>query len=293
MRRYLCLTTVVCAATFMSTVPQSAHAQEPLKEGPTVSAEAALGPPAPAPPPFSYDRQAIGDISGYIAKQAAADEQERLGQSRLKQGDLNGAVEAFRAAVDLRPRPEAYETLIDALLLARRDADALATFREYVYPKPGRKINSSGNQNPDTLLRFALLLAKMGQYDEAIAAYHAGEAKVSKVSNIFGPRVDLAFFPKAFNKAAFDAAVHTCLGLEGRYFRDDPNGVKANAIALAEYRKAIAAKPDFALAYFYLGETLRVVNGGLSDEARAAYEKAVKLGRGEVAERAQKALNRP
>ncbi len=291
MKRLNAFSMAVCAAGIVCTTSRPAHAQEPLKEGPTVSAEEALGPPAPAPPPFAYNRQAIGDISGYIAKQAAADAQERLGQSRLKQGNLNGAVEALRAAVDLRPLPETYEMLIDALLLARRDAEALATFREYVYPKPGRKINSSGNQNPDTLLHFALLLAKMGQYEEAIAAYHEGEAKVSNLYG--GPRVDLAFFPKAFNKVLFDAAVHTCLGLEARMFRTDPEGVKANAVALAEYRKAIAAKPDFALAYFYLGETLRVVNGGLSDEARAAYEKAVKLGRGAVVERAQKALDRP
>ena len=283
--------TAACGAVIVCTTSRPVHAREPLKEGPTVSAEEALGPPAPAPPPFAYNRQTIiGDTSGYDAKQAAANAQELLGQRLVKQGNLNGAVEAFRAAVDLRPRPEAYEMLIDALLLARRDAEALATFREYVYPKPGRKINSSGNQNADTLLRFALLLAKAGQYDEVITVYQAGEAKVA---NVFGPRVDVAFFPKAFNRAAFEAAVHTCLGLEGRYFRDDPKGVKANAFALAEYRRAIAAKPDFALAHFYLGETLRVVHGGLSDEARAAYEKAAKLGRGAVVERVQKALNRP
>lgn len=289
MKRLIAFSVAACAAVIVCTTSRSVHAQEPLKEGPTVSAEAALGPPAPAPPPFSYDRQALGDISGYIAKQAAANAQEILGQRLVKQRDLDGAAEAFRAAVDLRPRPEAYEMLIDALLLARRDAEALATFREYVYPKPGRKINSSGNQDADTLLHFALLLAKMGQYEEAIAVYQAGEAKVS---NVFGPRVDLAFFPKAFNKAVFEAAVRTCLGLEARMFRTDPEGVKANTIALAEYRKAIAAKPDFALAHFYLGETLRVVNGGLSAEARAAYEKAAKLGRGEVATKAQEALNR-
>ena len=269
----------VAAAMFLYVPAGSARAQVPEQRPNTIFET----------PPISTN-SIIGVTSGYDAKQAAANAQETFGQSRLKQGNVNGAVEVFRAAVDLRPRPEAYEMLIDALLLARRDAEALATFREYVYPKPGRKINSSGNQNADTLLRFALLLAKAGQYDEAITVYQAGEAKVA---NVFGPRVDVAFFPKAFNRAAFEAAVHTCLGLKGRYFRDDPKGVKANAFALAEYRKAIAAKPDFALAHFYLGETLRVVHGGLTDEARAAYEKAAKLGRGAVVERAQKALNRP
>jgi tetratricopeptide (TPR) repeat protein len=219
------------------------------------------------------------------------------GDALLRQGNADGAIREYQQSLRITGSPGVRAKIGNALATGGQMNEGLAQYRLALANTP----------LPDTniALNMALLLARMRQYDEAITLYRVGmrlpiapnrltgalggtpltpgyaayQRALSREASTYSI-FDITFSPSAFDMPLFEAAVCTALGKK-RYGWPD---------ALEQFDQAIRLSPNFAPAYLYRGDALEL--RGNRAEARTMYERARALGTGEVARRAQEALNR-
>ena len=162
-----------------------------------------------------------------------------LGDRLRRQGDVDGAIAAYRAAIAADPgHAKAHYNLGYLLYTKRRDFDgAIAAYRAAIAADPGHAI-------AHTNLGY-LLLNKRKDFDGAEAAY----------------RVAIAADPG-------HAIAHTNLGYLLLNKRKDFDGAEA------AYRAAIAADPGHAIAHYNLGHLLHTKRKDF-DGAEAAFRAAI------------------
>jgi len=154
------------------------------------------------------------------------------------------------------------------------------------------------------LLPYALLLLKSGQWAQALAAYNAALPGLPSV----GPhretpivqdgevmRANSHFSPDVPEPTALATAIHIARGLVYNA-SSDWAGESQNEEAAAEYGKALQLAPDSPLTNYYYGVGWQQLSpaerakSGSEQQAKAALQKAVLLGKGDVKKAALKAL---
>lgn len=156
--------------------------ERPKKEEEKVSVEVTVAPapsapsPAPRPPvkPSEVRQPAPPPVPQETGRAKEARRFFRLGQMRMRSGDLSGAVEAFRKALGLKPDyREARLNLGAALIRAGKFAEAEQELLPLVETDP----------SPGVLFNYALALRGLGREGEAlevverILAAHPGYAR--------------------------------------------------------------------------------------------------------------------
>jgi len=141
-------------------------------------------------------------------------------------------------------------------------------------------------QQPESWMKYALLLSQTNQQAEAIRIYQKALLVVPDITERTITR-----FPDATTLAPreFQASVHIALGLCASF------GVGSDK-AMAEFAKARQLEPASSLTNYYYGYGWQRLapavraKYGTPQQAKAALQKAVKLGKGDVKLAAAKAL---
>lgn len=190
------------------------------------------------------------------------------GDEALKAGDTDSAIAAFLEA--RQSDTESLAALIrlaDAYTAAGRTEEAIAAYRQLIYPPPGQDWSHANQLSPTMQMNFSLLLLQTGQEAEALAAYRRalktlnydalGTPKLKVLLPDIGPG-GLPYSPKLLRAMV-------CLGL----------GVDSSDTEGPRLKEAVTLAPDSAAANYYLGKYLCARN---KPGAKAALERAIKLG---------------
>ena len=212
----------------------------------------------------------------------------------LHAGNYTQAEEEARQADALDPLAGVPQEVLAASLEAQgKNQEALQAYRPLAV----------GGQTRD-LLPYAGLLLKSGQWAEALAAYNQAlphlpdvgphlEATIVHDGEVM--RANSHFSPDVPEPIALATAIHIARGM---IYNTTPGwaGTGQDTEAMAEYAKALQTAPNNALANYYygvgwhkLGPTDRV-KFGTAQQAKAALQKAVKIGNANVKAAALKAL---
>jgi len=226
-------------------------------------------------------------VSTFSAAQAqqstSADE---AGQIALADGELGVAEIAFRRATEINAsNSTAISGLARTLEMEGKNKESIKVYRYLLYPKYGW--GTSIESDPVLRMHFALLLARDGQWAEAVSIYDNTLGGLSLGPPF--PILNIRFNPDVSSFSLFQAMVHLRLGIlhSGRLEQNQ---------AYAEYQAAHDLQPDVAITNYYFGygwqklSPVERAKSGDAAQAKAALEKAVKLGKPDVKEAAQKAL---
>lgn len=219
--------------------------------------------------------------------QARADESYRLARTAavsLHSGDYAKAEGEAREAVALEILPSIADEVLAASLDSQgKNQEALQIYKTLV---------SYGVCNPRNLLPYAQLLLKSGDWKQALKMYNQAGSQF--------PTGSLMFVPSHFSSDVPEpGALATALYIEhGRLYNAGTNwaGQAQNIEAMAQYAKALQLSPNNAVVNYFYGtgwQKLSPAEGakfGDAAQAKAALQKAVKLGKPDVKEAAQKAL---
>ena len=239
---------------------------------------------------------------------ARLNEMDHAGAKALHDGEFVAAERYYREAIKVSSWPPSYFGLGEALANQGRTAEAIEAYRGAVYirsdngtlyallsaddtpppnglSKPELCIYSGAG--PEVWMKYVLLLVQTGQTAEALTIYNQAIPRIPDVKD----KTDEAFLETgALSPAALQAAAHVALGLCATFSEDNANK------AMQEFDKARRMQPELALTNYYYGygwQNLipdKQAKFGDEQQARAALQKAVKLGKGEVKKAAQKAL---
>ncbi len=235
-------------------------------------------------------------------QQARAEQAARLGGTAflsLRAGHYKEAEAEARASMSLEPGGVANQVLAAALDAQGKEQEALQAYHALVIDSNGRL----GGQTRD-LLPYALLLLKSGQWVQALAAYNRAISSLPSV----GPhrerpivqdedviRANSHFSPDTPEPTALATAIHIARGL---VYNASPDwaGESQNKEAMAEYGEALKLAPNSPLTNYYYGTGWQQLSPaerakfGSVQQAKAALQKAVLLGKGDVKRAALKAL---
>ncbi len=232
--------------------------------------------------------------SGQVGSDVVAQERLIAGRKLMTIGKTDEAIQALKEAIELDRTVGAYEPLASALKQKGRIEEALDVYRRIVYKQPDQGWGSSAFDRPSVALRFALLLASVKQYDEAVSAYHLGLDRMHGKKLTEEPRLVTRFDARRLGITTFRANLHAALGMALAEDTGDWEG------CAKESREALRLKPDLAIAHYYLGRSLQADLSQNSDArnnaermalaaaARAEFKKAAELGRGDVRAAARK-----
>lgn len=207
------------------------------------------------------------------------------GEKLLASGNYSAAEQDFRAALAIKDwNVTADPGLAEALASQGRTQEALQVYRSLVYQYPANL--SSDAQSARTLMRFASLLSQTGQWSEAVPLYNYALARAD-----FGdaPKLDAHFDPQTPMPLELQALSHIAVGMEY-------GGHADNKKSFAEFTQALQLAPDMGLTNYYYGvgwqklSPTERVKFGTAQQAKAALQKAVKIGNAEVKAAAAKAL---
>jgi len=221
--------------------------------------------------------------------------------SSLHAGHYAQAEAEARQALSLDDYGVPEEVLAQALDAQGKTQEALQAYRTVVehYDRQSRN-----------LLPYALLLLKSGQWGHAVAVYNQAITSLPSVgSHPETPivqdgdvmRANSHFSPDTPEPTALATAIHIARGLVYNA-SSDWAGESQNKEAVAEYGKALQLAPDSALTNYYYGVGWQKLSPaehtkfGSVQQAKAALQKAILLGKGDVkkaAEKALKDLNKP
>ncbi len=229
--------------------------------------------------PPTPEREAANEQQGLLDRAAAAS----LHAGRYAQAEAE-ARQALSLGLDSGVANEVLGAALDA---QGKEQEALQVYRAMI-------INGKNGLEGQTrdLLPYALLLLKSGRWEQAVVAYnaalpHLGDGQLMQATSQFLPDVP--------EPTALAVALHTARGLtyNGQY---DWAGEAQNTEAMAEYGKALQLAPDSPLVNYYYGRGWQKLSPaerakvGSIQQAKAALQKAVLLGKGDVKKAAQKAL---
>lgn len=207
------------------------------------------------------------------------------GNMLLSASNPVAAEKAFRAALALEGwNAEADPGLAEALAAQGKINEALRVYRTLIYQYP-RNLSSVAHDRR-TQMHYAILLSQTGQWQEAVSVYEK-----NLPSAVYGdaPKLDVHFDPRAPMPFQLQAMAHVASGMEY-------TGHGQMKEAFGEYEQATHLAPDSAFANYYYGygwqnlapkDRAKLLN---QEQAKAAFSKAVQLGKGEIKEAAQKAL---
>lgn len=171
----------------------------------------------------------------------------------------------------------AQELLASALNAQGKKQEALEAYKEMA---------DQGNDHPRNLLPYALLLLNSGHWAPAVAAYNKALLTLADGKLV---RANSHFFPNVLEPAALGTAIHIALGLTYNW-SDSWGRHQQNDKALSEYTKALQLAPNSDLANFYYGYGLQRL--GRKAQANTAFQKTVKMAKGEVKVAAEQALRK-
>lgn len=227
----------------------------------------------------------------HMAKIEEAQADYRDGEAALRAKDFVNAEANFRASLALFPG-EAYLGLAEALTAQGRTAEAIQTYRLMFKPNPA--CGFGGSYITRTYLNYALLLDQTGQWAEAVAAY---QYALPTLPGGVLPKINARFDPDAPQPVALAAAVHVALGLDASFVPEDGEEYEqSQGRAFQEYAKALQLAPNWDSANYYYGYGWQRLDHksrariGSVQQARAALQKAILMGRADVKEAARKTL---
>ena len=207
------------------------------------------------------------------------------GEALLDAGNPLAAEESFRAALALRSWNAAADPgLAEALTLQGKTAEALQVYRALIYQYP-RNLSSAA-QEMRTVMGFAMLLSRTGQWREAVAVY---EKALPETRFGDAPKLDVHFDPNMPMSTQLQVMGHVAIGLQ--YF-----GSGRDKEAFTEFERSLRLDPDSVFANYYYGYSWGAMmpsdkaKFGSFQQAKTALEKAVKLAKGPLKDKAQKAL---
>ena len=251
-------------------------------------------------------------MSPALAARLARDsEMERAGHEALRNGDFVAAEADFRESINASPWARGYFGLGEALAGQGRTEEAIAVYRSGIYGPPYtvavlNDIPLHGQFNPnvrecpgaagaEAWMKYALLLSQTGLSPEAIVIYQKALPQVPAFNE-----VPIDCFPGngAPSLTGFQAAIHVALGLCAAHGGDNTVDTAESQylLAMQEYQKALQLAPESALTNYYYGDGWEYLapadqaKFGTVQQAKAALQKAVKFGKGEVRIAAQRAL---
>lgn len=207
------------------------------------------------------------------------------GQNSLRAGDPVVAELDFRSSIALGSwNGSAYSGLAEALSTQGKTEEALRVYQALMSQDSTRA--SSAANAVQVRMSYAAVLSQAGRWGEAVSVY---KAALPNVPDDGFRSMGSQFSPDLPDPAHLQALAHVVRGL---VFTSHAEPEKA----MPEYQKALALVPDSGLTNFYygngwqhLGPAERVKFGNAA-QAKAALEKAVKLGKPDVKQAAQKAL---
>ena len=258
------------------------------------AAGAALG---QTPPDGNHARKthSAGAIAGMnIApvtpeQRAALDRQYQLEDSAAKALD---AGQPATAEADAREAlsclgtdsGKGWEILAEALDAQGKDREALQVYGN---------MTRQGQASAHDLLPYALLLLKAGQWAPAVAAYDKALPDINSDRGLL--RANSHFSPDVPEPRALATAIHIALALT-QINNGTWGGHMQNDRAMAHLRAALTLSPGSDLANYYYGYGWQQLSPaerakiGSGQQAKAALQKAVLLGKGDVKKAAQRAL---
>ncbi len=240
------------------------HAQQPTVPG-SVSRPAPISAPAPMTPALKAELDEV-----YRLDQASA--------AALDAGQYAEAEDNARQSLSIgHDSGLAQELLASALNAQGKKQEALEVYKE---------MTNEGDAFPRNQLPYALLLLNSGQWAQAVAAYNKALPTLADGKLV---RANSHFFPNVLEPAALGTAIHIALGLTYNW-SDSWGRHQQNDKALSEYTKALQLAPNSDLANFYYGYGLQRL--GRKGQANAAFQKTVKMAKGEVKAAAEQALKK-
>jgi len=215
------------------------------------------------------------------------------GETALRAEDFMSAEEDFRRSISTDPTEPnglVYLGLGEALAGQGQTAEAIKTY-ETIFD-PGAHVGFGGSYFTRARLEYALLLDQTGRWAEAVAAFEMAFPDVPAGDL---PKIDVRFAPDVSQPDALAAAAHVCLGLD-EDSECDLFGEFDHVTAFREYTKAMELRPNWDVANYYYGYGWKQLTPaeresvGSFEQAKAALQKAARIGKGDVKKAAQKAL---
>ena len=169
------------------------------------------------------------------------------------------------------------ELLAAALEAQGKDQEALLAYKRMV---------DARDDATRVLLPYALLLLHAGRWEQAVAAY---EKALPLLAFGDGVRANSHFRRDVPDPVGLETAIHIARGLtynaEGDWAHESQDEE-----ALSEYSKALQLAPDSDLANYYYGYGLQHL--GRTAQARAAFQKTIRMAHGGVKLAAVRALKK-
>jgi tetratricopeptide (TPR) repeat protein len=249
-------------ATLATFVPvasgQISFAQTPAKSNPVSTTQ------LPAMKSFSFH---VPTPPYLIEAANKANSANQRGEMFLKAGYADSAISSFQEALTFdKQNRQAYLGLAQAYEAKGQLNQSVAAYRIVFYNWPGKIGGDSSETNSTYLMRFAMVLFKSGQREEALKVYQRG---YHFLPTDRGPLPPLFTTPD-FAAADFEAAADTAMGIYETAW-----GVAADAPD--HFERAIATQPMMAAPYYYRGLILEGQPGRAAD-ALADMRRAKELG---------------
>ena len=206
-----------------------------------------------------------------VAKVQEADTHVQKGRELLKRGDADAAIAAFNAARKIWPEVGVETYMAEACVLKGQDAAAIEWYRKVIYPPPGKYIAQT---DPVQLMRYAIVLNRTGQREEAATIYHRALQYLPRDREYLPKGVaplDITFSTPGYDPRRFEAAARVALAITLLFFSDRE--------ALAQIDAALRLQPRLGIAHYYRGDLLSRVPGKAA-EAVAEFSEALRHGRG-------------
>ena len=200
----------------------------------------------------------------------------KAGQAALKASDFAKAEAEFRASISDSPDGPAYLGLADTLTAQGRVIEAIQTYRMLFHP--GNHLSFGGSYFMQAQMKYALLLNRAGQWEEAVAVF---EAALPSVPDRGMTNIGVHFDPDVPQPAGLAAAAHIALGLDANWHCNALGGFD-HELAFQEYTKALQIAPDWATANYYHGYGWQRLDPksrariGSVRQAKSALQKALK-----------------
>ena len=219
-----------------------------------------------------------------IAANEKAAQLSRVAAASLHAGRYAQAEEESRQSLSFGQNAGvANEVLAAALDAQGKEQEALQAYQDVVVHY---------DNQPRILLPYALLLLKSDQWEKAVATYNTAISRFSESDLV---RTNSHFSSDVLDPKALAVAIHIARGI---IYNGSCNWAaeSQNQEAMGEYQKALQLAPDSDLANYYYGSGWQQlspeeqVKFATVQQARAALQKAVKYGKGDVKQAAKKAL---